>query len=116
MKYRCLMILLLICGLTACKKEPITEKKGLVYIDQKAIGSTYGGWSITLLPDFKAEIVPGGDIVYRATYKIKGSLKTKGSMLSITIDNANTSTDTFKFIIVSETELAGENILLTLTK
>ncbi len=95
--------------LNSCKKDQlnIDREKNYVQIEPKVQVSNpyFGGWYITLYPDGVADINPGGDIVYRGTYKISGSsLKVK------------TDYNSYKFKIISTTDIRFDeyNIVLRL--
>ena len=99
MKYQYLLILLalaLFC-FNACKKDQLSVdgEKEFKEVGHVAMDAYDGGWRVTLRPDGVADILPGGDIVYRGTYKISGDkLKIK-----------TTDGETFEFKILSETEI-----------
>lgn len=59
-----------------------------------------GGFSLTLKPNGKAAINPGGDIVWSATYDISGK--------TITVKVFELD-EKFKFTIISDEELRGPN-------
>jgi hypothetical protein len=83
---------------TGCKKDQliVNEEKSYSQVDHVATNAYDGGWGLTLRPDGIADVAPGGDIVYRGTYKINGSkIKVK------TEQNAGSYT----FEIISETEI-----------
>lgn len=83
------------CG---CKKDQLTinEEKRFAEVGFKPDPSNPydGGWGVTLKPDGVVDIAPGGDIIYRGTYKISGK-------------NLKISTDQmkFNFEILSDTEI-----------
>lgn len=64
-----------------------------------------GGWELTLHPDGVADIVPGGDIQYRGTYKVNGS-----KIKVVTPQNSGSYT----FTIISETEIREKSSGVTL--
>ncbi|MFA6277258.1 MAG: hypothetical protein WC622_10945 [Pedobacter sp.] len=83
--------------LSSCKKDQLTvdQEKVFLQVDHGDSGFPYNsGWHLTLKPDGVADILPGGDIWWRGTYKISGSL------ITVKADNV-----TYKFEIVSETEI-----------
>ncbi|WP_316806713.1 hypothetical protein [Pedobacter agri] len=84
--------------LSACKKDQLTidQEKRFSEVDFKFDPSFpfNGGWGLTLKPDGVAEVIPGGDIYYRGTYKISGK--------NITVSTDQTK---FKFEILSDTEI-----------
>ena len=92
------LIAAIILFLSACKKDKLSidEEKRFSEVGFKFDPSFpyNGGWGLTLKPDGVAEIVPGGDIYYRGTYKISGK------NLTVTTDQTK-----FKFEILSETEI-----------
>lgn len=89
---------LLIITTVGCKKELliVDEAKTFQEIDHVSKHRFDNGWSLTLKPDGTADILPGGDIYYRGTYKISG-------------DNIKVKTEQgagpFDFEIISETEI-----------
>lgn len=105
MKAPFLFILLLAIFTTCSKKEslPLCEDE-TTYSQVNAPPSTdpivQYGYRITLLDDDRVDILPGGDIVYRGTYSIKGNI------LEITVAQLDTK---FKFTIISDNELHGEH-------
>ncbi len=93
------MLTLFIFSLQACKDalEVNVEK---TFMEQGKTSSEigFGGIILTLYPGGRADILYGGDIVYRGTYKIKGSkleVKEEGNVT--------------KFKVISDTELRYEN-------
>lgn len=83
--------------LSSCKKDQLSVDQEKVFLqkDFKASTNPYdSGWQLTLKPGGVADILPGGDIWWRGTYKISGSL------ITIKADNV-----TYKFEIVSKTEI-----------
>ena len=74
----------------------VNDAKSFQQIDHVSQNPFDGGWALTLKPDGTADILPGGDIYYRGTYKISG-------------DNIKVKTDQgagpFDFEIISETEI-----------
>lgn len=81
-----------------CKKDQlvVNEEKEFSQVDHVPGNAYDGGWTLTLRPDGVADVLPGGDIVYRGTYKINGSkikVKTKQNSGSYT------------FNIISETDI-----------
>jgi len=92
------LILVTILFLSACKKDKLSieQEKRFSEVGFKPNPSNPydGGWGLTLKPDGVADIAPGGDIIYRGTYKISGK-------------NLKVSTDQmkFNFEILSETEI-----------
>ncbi|WP_157255435.1 hypothetical protein [Pedobacter sp. Leaf216] len=92
--------ILFIC-FTSCKKLTVKEEKTFYEINVlKPDGYLTSAIRVTLMVDSKADIVPGGDVAYRGTYKIKGK--------KLTV----TSGKEYEFEITSETEIKyGERIL-----
>jgi hypothetical protein len=81
-----------------CKKDQIIVNEEKVYAEVNHVpGNAYdGGWRVTLKPDGVAEVLPGGDVYYRATYKINGSkIKVKTEQNS----------GSYTFNIISEIEI-----------
>ncbi|RDC55629.1 hypothetical protein DU508_15230 [Pedobacter chinensis] len=91
-------IIALTIFLNACKKDQLKVDQEKVFLEADfKFDSSFpynGGWQVTLKPNGKADILPGGDIVWGGTYKISGK------NLTIKSDNK-----TFKFEILSETEI-----------
>ncbi|WP_231426028.1 hypothetical protein [Pedobacter sp. Leaf250] len=91
-------IVTLLTFFSACKKDQLSidGEKQFSEVGHKAdpLNPFDGGWGLTLKPDGVADITPGGDIVYRGTYKISGK------NLSVTTDQVK-----FKFEILSQTEI-----------
>lgn len=84
--------------ISACKKDQLTVKQEKEFLQ---VGFKYdpsfpfnSGWQLTLKPDGIADVLPGGDIIYRGTYKINGSL------LTVKVDN-----ETYKFDIINQNEI-----------
>lgn len=94
---------LFILSLTACKKLTVKEEKEFVEINVPGSSSNSlynAGMSVTLMPGDVADILPGGDVVERGTYKIKGK--------KLTVKAGKE----YEFRIISETEIRyGERIL-----
>jgi hypothetical protein len=83
--------------LSSCKKDQliVDQEKVFLQVDHGDSGFPYNsGWHLTLKPGGAAEILPSGDIWWRGTYKISGSL------ITVKADNV-----TYKFEILSETEI-----------
>jgi hypothetical protein len=96
------LMLFIVLSLNACKKDAlvITQERTFVQVNapmpiDPSLGTAV---HLTLKPGGKAEFLPGGDIVYEATYKIDGD--------KIIVDALNR---TFKFTVISNSELHGEN-------
>lgn len=104
MKKFTFLILGIVLCLMACKKDAleIKEEKEYVQINAPEPVFPYEGSIVilTLKPNGKADVLPGGDIVYRASYKIKGK--------KIKVEIADVSLR-LTFTIVSPTELHGEH-------
>ena len=97
-KTHIILVLVMMLILNACKKDQLTvdqEKKFVEvgYVRQSGNFSD-NPYTLTLMTDDKADILPGGDIVSRGTYKINGK------NLTVKADN-----QTFKFDILSENEI-----------
>lgn len=97
-------MLFVLLSLTACKKDAITVDQEKVFVQSNASKPTDPilgtSMNLTLKPGGKANILPGGDIVYQATYKIKGDkIEVKAEMIN----------QKFKFTVISESELHGEH-------
>lgn len=91
------LLIIAIFLLSSCKKDQLTvdQEKIFSQTDFKASTNPYdSGWQLTLKPDGVADILPGGDIWWRGTYKISGSL------ITVKADNV-----TYKFEILSKTEI-----------
>ncbi|MFD0941026.1 hypothetical protein [Pedobacter boryungensis] len=83
--------------LSSCKKDQliVDQEKVFIQVDHGDSGFPYNsGWQLTLKPDGIADVLPTGDIVWRGTYKISGSL------ITVKADNV-----TYKFEIISKTEI-----------
>lgn len=96
--YLVIALFLFILTTTSCKKDKLDVKEVKEYSQVDHVpGHAYdGGWALTLQPNGVADVLPGGDIVYRGTYKINGSkIKVK------TPQNSGSYT----FEIISETEI-----------
>ena len=84
----------------ACKKDQITvdEEKEYAEVSTESENSfPYdGGWRLTMQTNGVADVLPGGDIVYRGTYKISGStIKVKTEQ----------NDDSYTFEIISKEEI-----------
>lgn len=91
-------LFLFILMTTGCKKDQlvVNEQKHYSQVDHVPGNAYDGGWELTLQPGGIAEVLPGGDIVYRGTYKINGSrIKVKTEQDS----------NSYTFEIISETEI-----------
>lgn len=100
LKASCLPVVLFLFILmtTGCKKDQLVVNEEKEYLQINHVpGNAYdGGWRLTLRPDGAADVLPGGDMAYRGTYKINGSkIKVKTEQ--------NSSSYTFE--IISETEI-----------
>lgn len=92
------VLFLFILLTTACKKDKliVNEEKEYSQVGHVAGNAYDGGWVLTLRPDGVADVLPGGDIVYRGTYKINGAvIKVKTEQNS----------GSYTFEIISETEI-----------
>jgi hypothetical protein len=97
----CLPLFLFLLTITmGCKKDQLTINEEKVYAQERDPAVTYGpydgGWSLTMRPDGVADVLPGGDIYYRGTYKIKGS------KIEVKTEQNN---ETYNFEIISESEI-----------
>lgn len=90
--------LIMILMLGACKKEKLIIDKEKEFVEVGYVRQSNNfydnPYTLTLMTDGKADILPGGDIVSRGTYKISGK------NLTVKVDNHS-----FKFEIISETEI-----------
>jgi hypothetical protein len=95
----CICLVTLAIG---CKKDKIEVNEVREYSEVMQAPPTdlvAGAMQLTLKPDGTADIVPGGDISYRGTYKINGStIKVK------TPQNSGS----YAFEILSETEIKNK--------
>ena len=66
---------LFIITITSCKKDKLEVKELREYreVGHVPTNAYDGGWGLNLQPDGVADVNPGGDILYRGTYKITGS-------------------------------------------
>ena len=89
----CCIILLTI---SSCKKDALEINTDQTYVEQGVTAGDigFGGIILTLMPDGKADLLPGGDIMERGTYKISGK------NITVTIQDKE-----FKFDVVSQSEL-----------
>lgn len=93
------LVLLIAISLSACKKDILKVETEKTYVEEGVSAGTlgFGGIILKLMPDGKADILVGGDVFYRTTYKIKGNkLIVEGEQ-----------NDEFK--IISDTELRYQN-------
>lgn len=100
LKVTCLPLVLFFVILmsTGCKKDQlvVNEEKQYSQVDHVSSNAYDGGWGLRLQPDGVADVIPGGDIIYRGTYKISGSkIKVKTEQNS----------GSYTFEIISETEI-----------
>jgi len=100
MKNLIYLMLLFLC-FTSCKKLTVKEEKTFYEINvPKPDGYLTSAIRVTIMVDGKADIVPGGDVSYRGTYKIKGK------KLTVIAEKE------YEFAITSETEIKyGERVL-----
>lgn len=98
------LMLLVLLSLSACKKDALTIDAEKIYVQSNAAKATDPMFSnalyLSLKPDGIAGINPGGDIIYQASYKIKGD------KITVSVTDFNMK---FKFIVISDSELHGEN-------
>lgn len=94
-----------------CKKDRISVDQVKQYseVGHVSMNAYDGGWGLTLQPDGVADLTPGGDIVYRGTYKINGS------KLKVTTTQNSGS---YTFEIISDTQIREKKygVILELTK
>ena len=91
------LLFLLLSSFLGCKKEKlvINMDKEFLQIDPKPTTSMYGGmWVLRVKLDGTANIVPGGDISFKATYQIKSSTM-----------KVVTDYKTFEFSVLSRTKI-----------
>lgn len=97
------VLLLTIC-FTACKKDAlkVNEEKRYAQTNAQPPTDPILGTAVhlTLKPNGRADILPGGDIVWAGSYDISGT------KLTVKVDELDMK---FRFTIVSEEELHGEN-------
>ena len=91
----CLLIITIAGG---CKKDQliVDQTKQYWQVDHVATNAYDGGWGLTLQPDGVADVLPGGDVYYRGTYKISGS--------KITVETPQNS-GSYTFKIISDTQI-----------
>lgn len=82
----------------ACKKALVNVEKRFVEQGKTSSEIGFGGIILTLYPNGNADILYGGDMGFRGTYKIKES--------KLEVKEGNKTT---KFKIISDTELRYEN-------
>jgi uncharacterized lipoprotein YehR (DUF1307 family) len=96
------LILLIVLSLNACQKDALIVELEKIFIQINAPKPTDPmlgtAMNLTLKPGGKADFLPSGDIIHEATYKIKGD--------KVLVQALN---QTFKFTVVSDLELHGEN-------
>lgn len=99
----CALLLTVFC-FTACKKDAlkVNEEKHYVQTNAQTPSDPLLGTAtdLTLKPNGRANILPGGDIVWTGDYDISGR------KLTVTVAELNTK---FLFTIISEEELHGEH-------
>ena len=87
-----------VCLFISCKKDKlkVTQDKEFLEVNFKFDPSFpfNSGWQLALKPNGVADIIPGGDIIWRGRYKINGSL------LTVKADN-----ETYKFDIINQNEI-----------
>lgn len=95
--------------LSSCKKDQLNVDREKEFVEVGHVsqsGNFYdNSYTLTLMTGGKADILPGGDIVWRGTYQISGKT------LTVKADH-----QTYKFDIISETELKlkGSDTILRL--
>lgn len=94
------LVLLVAVFLSACEKDALKVETEKTYVEQGVSSGTlgFGGVILTLMPNGSSDILLGGDVSYRSTYKIKGD------KLIVSGEGINE-----EFKIVSETELRYKN-------
>lgn len=105
-----IVIILIVLSFSSCKKDKlkIYSVQKFSQLDWKKSSDSFydNPYQLTLSPGNVADILPGGDVIHRGTYKISGS--------SITV---KADGETYKFEILSELEVKelSNNIVLRLT-
>jgi len=81
-----------------CKKDKLVVNQTKQYrqLGHMPANAYDGGWNLILRPDGAADVIPGGDIAYRGTYKVSGS--------KIRV-NTSQNSGSYTFEIISETEI-----------
>jgi len=95
-------LLLMIVSISACKKDALEVKQEKEFIQvtlQPATDLAGGGIDLILKPDGTANINPGGDIVWSATYDISGK------KITVTVQQTNSK---YKFTVISDEEIHGD--------
>lgn len=88
----------LLTFITSCKKDKliVDSEKTFLEVDHVLSNRFDNGWNLILKPDGVADIIPGGDIIYRGTYKIIGR--------TIKLDSPQDA-KTYTFKIISKKEI-----------
>ena len=75
-KASCLPIvfILLTLTITSCKKDKLEVNEYIQVLEVAPSDLAGGAMHLILNPDGTADITPGGDISYRGSYKISGSM------------------------------------------
>lgn len=96
-------LLLTIC-FTACKKDAlkVNEEKRYIQTNAQPPSDPILGTAVhlTLKPNGRADILPGGDIMWAGDYDVSGR------KLTVNVAELNTK---FRFTIINKEELHGEN-------
>lgn len=102
-----IFICLSILVLSGCKKDQLTVEQQMEYSELGHVPTDAydGGWRLILQPGGIADVNPGGDIVYRGSYKVSGSkIKVKTPQNSAS----------YTFEILSDTEIREKSSGVTL--
>lgn len=95
-------------SLTSCKKDQIVVDKQQTFMQDNYVngsGSIYSNpYRLTLEKNGVSDFLPGGDIVWRGTYKINGS------KIKVTTDN-----EVFEFTILSPKKIKEKKYGVELT-
>lgn len=100
------LMLFILLSLGACKKDALAVDEEKSYLQTNASATTDPMFPapirLTLKPNGIASIAPSGsDIVYSATYKMNGD------KITVTVNDFENMK--FKFTVISDLELHGEN-------
>ena len=97
-------LLLMTLGLASCKKDALEVKEAKEFRQVNAPPATDPllgtAMYLILKPNGAAGFLPGGDIVWTATYNISGKT------INVKVPDINTR---YKFSVISDEELHGEN-------
>ncbi len=69
------VIILLTITITSCEKGilVVNEVKEFYQVDHVPVHRFDGGWYLKLEPNGIADLAPGGDVMLKGTYKVKGA-------------------------------------------